>query len=333
MREQSLRDFIRSLTDRLSLTMVLCLTFSSANAATTLVDFPIGYSSNGGTYGFISLVQQQRLLEQQGIRPQFIYIGGIQITQAFVAGDILMEIVAAASPIRAAAHGTDLRFVGGVMDREVLTLITNPSVKTPADLKNTTLAIDRLGDYSDFLARAVLAKLNLTPEKDVTLLQIGSQTSRFAAVKSGLVQATFVGPPLTLLARQAGLNLLVDLANLGIPSSSASFVVLRSTQQRHGSEIYKVLSAMGKALRLYKANQEAAIKGLAQFMQLKDQAALEDTWRVHARLYKDIPSPSVEGIRVVKDFLGKTDPNIDKLPMTSLIDTQYMNQLEKESGK
>ena len=68
-------------------------------------------------------------------------------------------------------------------------------------------------------------------------------------------------------------------------------------------------------------------------MQLKDQAALEDTWRVHARLYKDIPSPSVEGIRVVKDFLGKTDPNIDKLPMTSLIDTQYVNQLEKESGK
>jgi len=36
---------------------------------------------------------------------------------------------------------------------------------------------------------------------------------------------------------------------------------------------------------------------------------------------------------VVKDFLGKTDPNIDKLPMTSLIDTQYVNQLEKESDK
>ena len=202
MRTKFLPDFIHSLICWLSLTLVLLLIFSSANAATTLVDFPIGYSSNGGTYGFISLVQQQRLLEQQGIRPQFIYIGGIQITQAFIAGDILMEIVAAASPIRAAAHGTDLRFVGGVMDREVLTLITSPAIKTPADLKNTKLAIDRLGDYSDFLARAVLTKLNLTPEKDVTLIQIGSQTSRFAAVKSGLVQATFVGPPLTLLAKQ-----------------------------------------------------------------------------------------------------------------------------------
>ncbi|HUK41598.1 MAG TPA: ABC transporter substrate-binding protein [Candidatus Acidoferrales bacterium] len=333
MRNPSLADFIRGFTRRLFFPIVLCLVFSPADAATTLVDFPIGYSSNGGTYGFIGLVQQQRLLEQQGIRPQFIYIGGIQITQAFIAGDILMEIVAAASPIRAAAHGTDLRFIGGAMDREVLTLVTSPAIKTPADLKNTKLAIDRLGDYSDFLARTVLGKLNLIPEKDVTLIQIGSQTSRFAAVKSGLVQATFVGPPLTLLAQQAGLNLLVDLASLGIPSSSASFVVLRSTQQRRGSEIYRALAALGKGLRLYKANKDAAIKGLAQFMQLKDQAALEDTWRVHARLYKDVPSPSVEGIKVVKDFLGKTDPSIDKLSMTSLVDTQYVNQLEREIDK
>jgi len=317
----------------LSPLVVLYVIGSSANAAAPLVDFPIGYSSNGGTYGFIGLVQQQRFLEQQGIRPQFVYIGGPQITQAFIAGDILMEIVAAASPIRAAAQGVEVRFVGGVMDREVLTLITNSAIKTPADLKNSKLAIDRLGDYTDFLARTVLNKLNLIPEKDVSLVQIGSQTSRFAAVKSGVVHATFVAPPLTLLARQAGLNLLVDLANLGIPSSSASFVVLRGTQQRHGSEIYKVLATMGKALRIYKTNKEAAVRGLSQFMQLKDPVVLEETWRVHARLYKDIPSPSSEGVRVVKDFLGKTDPSVNKLTTSDLIDMQYVNQLEKETDR
>ncbi|HXL08695.1 MAG TPA: hypothetical protein VN966_00560, partial [Candidatus Bathyarchaeia archaeon] len=98
----------QKLTYWLSPLVVLYVIGSSANAAAPLVDFPIGYSSNGGTYGFIGLVQQQRLLEQQGIRPQFVYIGGPQITQAFIAGDILMEIVAAASPIRAAAQGAEV---------------------------------------------------------------------------------------------------------------------------------------------------------------------------------------------------------------------------------
>jgi len=323
----------RSLTRSLYLFVALCLTGFSANAATPLIDFPIGYSSNGGTYGFIGLVQQQHLLEQRGIRPQFIYIGGPQITQAFVAGDILMMIVAAASPIRAAAQGADLKFVGGVMDKEILTLITDPAIKSPAELKGAKLAIDRLGDYTEFLARTVLAKLNLMPEKDVSLIQIGSQTSRFAALKSGAVQATFVAPPLTLLAKRAGLNLLVDLASLGIPSSSASFVVLRATQQRHGSEVYKVLSAMGEALRIYKANKEAAIKGLAQFMHIKDPAVLEETWRVHAALYKDVPSASVDGVRVVKEFLGKSDANVAKLATNNLIDMQYVARLDKEIEK
>jgi ABC-type nitrate/sulfonate/bicarbonate transport system substrate-binding protein len=303
------------------------------SAAGALTDFPIAYSSNSGTYGFIGLVQQQHLLEQQGIRPQFVYIGGPQVTQALIAGDVLMEIVAAASPIRAAAQGAEIRFIGGVMDREVLTLITNSTIKTPADLKNAKLAIDRLGDYTEFLARTVLNKLNLAPEKEVSLIQIGSQTSRFAAVKSGAVQATFVAPPLTLMARQAGLNLLMDLADLGIPSSSASFVVLRRAQQQHGDEIRKVLLALGKGLRLYKTSKEAAIKGLAQFMHVKDPAVLEETWRVHAPLYKDVPAPSVDGIRVVKEFLGKTDPNVNRLSLGEIIDTQYVIQLEREIDK
>ena len=306
---------------------------SASHAATPLTDFPIGYSSNGGTYGFIGLVQQQRLLEQQGIRPQFVYIGGPQITQAFIAGDVKMMIVAAASPVRAAGQGAEVKFVGGVMDKEVLTLITSAAIKSPAELKGATLAIDRLGDYTEFLARTVLGKLNLVPEKDVSLIQIGAQTSRFAALKSGIVHATFVAPPLTLLAKQAGLNLLVDLASLGIPSSAASFVVLRATQQRQGGEVYKVLSAMGKALRMYKANKEAAMKGLAQFMQIKDPAVLEETWRVHAPLYRDVPAPAVDGVRVVKDFLARSDPNVAKLVTANLIDSQYVSQLEKEIEK
>ena len=123
--------------------------------ATAQVDFPIGYVSRGGTYAFISLIEQHKLLEQEGIRPTFVYIGGPQVSQALVSGDIRMAIVAAASPIRAAAHGADLRFVGGVTDKEVASFVAESSIKTPAELKGTRLAIDRLGDYSDFRARKV----------------------------------------------------------------------------------------------------------------------------------------------------------------------------------
>jgi ABC-type nitrate/sulfonate/bicarbonate transport system substrate-binding protein len=167
-------------------------------------DFPIGYSSLGGTYAFIALIEEQRLLEQEGIRPQFIYIGGPQITQALIAGDIRMAIVGGASPVRAAAQGAELRFIGGVTDKENITIVTDAKITKPAELKGTRMAIDRLGDYSDFRARKVLERYGLEAQKDVILLQIGGQTGRFAALRSGQVQSTFVAPPLTLIAKKAG---------------------------------------------------------------------------------------------------------------------------------
>jgi NitT/TauT family transport system substrate-binding protein len=296
-------------------------------------EFPIGYVSRGGTYAFISLIEQHKLLEQEGIKPTFVYIGGPQVSQALISGDIRMAIVAAASPIRAAAHGADLRFVGGVTDKEVASFVTAANIKTPADLKGTRLAIDRLGDYSDFRARKVLEIFGLQAQKDVTLLQIGAQTARFAALRSGQVQSTFVVPPLTLVARKAGLRELADLGELGFPSSSGAFVVMQSTIERQPREILGVLRAVAKAIRIYKTDKEQGIGAIAQFMRLNDREALEETWRMNANVLKDDPSPPVAGIRVVRDFLAQTDPEVKKMNLESFITTQFTDRLLKESVK
>jgi ABC-type nitrate/sulfonate/bicarbonate transport system substrate-binding protein len=297
------------------------------------IDFPIGYVSRGGTYAFISLIEQRKLLEQEGIKRTFVYIGGPQVSQALISGDIRMAIVAAASPIRAVAHGSDLRFIGGVTDKEVASFVTAANIKTPADLKGTRLAIDRLGDYSDFRARKVLEMFGLQAQKDVTLLQIGAQTARFAALKNGHVQSTFVVPPLTLVARKSGLRELADLGELGFPSSSGAFVVMQSTIEKNPKEIYGVLRAVAKAIRIYKAEKEEALGAIAQFMRLNDLEALEETWRMNAKVLKDIPSPPVAGIRVVRDFLAQTDPEVKKMNLESFIATQFTDRLQREGVK
>lgn len=306
---------------------------ASVSPAAAQVDFPIGYVSRGGTYAFIRLIEQHKLLEQEGIKPTFVYIGGPQVSQALISGDIRMAIVAAASPIRAAAHGSDLRFIGGITDKEVAGFVAAANIKTPADLKGTRLAIDRLGDYSDFRARKVLEIFGLQAQKDVTLLQIGAQTARFAALQNGHVQSTFVVPPLTLVARKSGLRELADLGELGFPSSSGAFVVMQSTVERQPREIYGVLRAVVKAIRIYKNDKEQALGAIAQFMRLNDREALEETWRMNAKVLKDIPSPPTAGIRVVRDFLAQTDPEVKKMNLESFITTQFTDRLQKEGVK
>lgn len=294
--------------------------------------FPIGYSSLGGTYAFISLIEEQRLLEQEGIRPTFIYIGGPQITQALVSGDIRMAIVAGASPVRAAAQGADLKFIGGVTDKENITIIADAKITKPADLKGTRMAIDRLGDYTDFRARKVLERYGLEAQKDVVLLQIGGQTGRFAALRTGQVQSTFVSPPLTLIAKKAGFRSLIDLADLGFPSTSGSIVVMKSTIERNEKEVYGVLRAITRALRLFKTNREQAIRSLSRFLKVNDPEALEETFQSHAKIFQDIPAPAVAGIRMVKDFLGLSDPKVARLNVDDIIDMRFADRLKRELG-
>lgn len=75
----------------LSISVLLILfVASSILPVAAEVEFPIGYVSRGGTYAFISLIEQHK--------PTFVYIGGPQVSQALISGDIRMAIVAAASP-------------------------------------------------------------------------------------------------------------------------------------------------------------------------------------------------------------------------------------------
>jgi len=309
----------------------LCLgIFQALRPAIAQVDFPIGYSSLGGTYAFISLIEEQRLLEQEGIRPTFIYIGGPQITQALVSGDIRMAIVAGASPVRAAAQGADLKFIGGVTDKENITIIADAKITKPADLKGTRMAIDRLGDYTDFRARKVLERYGLEAQKDVVLLQIGGQTGRFAALRTGQVQSTFVAPPLTLIAKKAGFRSLIDLADLGFPSTSGSIVIMKSTAERNEKEAYGVMRAITRALRLFKTNRAQAIRSLSRFMKVNDPEALEETFQSHAKIFQDIPAPAVAGIRMVKDFLGQSDPKVARLNVDDIVDMRFADRLKRE---
>jgi ABC-type nitrate/sulfonate/bicarbonate transport system substrate-binding protein len=319
-------------TAQISILVFILIPFSVCPIAAQ-IDFPIGYVSRGGTYAFISLIEHHKLLEEEGIRPTFVYIGGPQVSQALIAGDIRMAIVAAASPIRAAAHGAELRFVGGVTDKEVASLVSASNITSPADLKGTRMAIDRLGDYSDFRARKVLEIFGLQAQKDVALLQIGAQTARFAALRTGQVQSTFVVPPLTLVARKAGLRELADLGELGFPSSSGAFVVMQSTVERNPKEITAVLRAVAKAIRIYKTDKEAALAAIAKFMKLNDREALEETWQMNAKVLKDIPSPPVAGIKVVKDFLAQSDLEVKKMNLEAFIVPQFAERLQKEGVK
>jgi ABC-type nitrate/sulfonate/bicarbonate transport system substrate-binding protein len=62
-------------------------------------------------------------------------------------------------------------------------------------LKGTKAAISRFGSTSELAIRFALEKNGLIPGKDVTIVQLGDQSTRFAALTGGSVQPTLISPP------------------------------------------------------------------------------------------------------------------------------------------
>ena len=129
--------------------------------------------------------------------------GGREAVQALISRDVTMLQQGSAGVILAWAQGAkDLGRHRRHRQQARLRLRQPPRrSKSPADLKGKRIAISQLGASTDFIARVALRQLGLS-DKDVTLLGLGAQGERWAALAGGHVDASVFQPPVTLRARK-----------------------------------------------------------------------------------------------------------------------------------
>ena len=101
-------------------------------------------------------------------------------------------------------------------------------IARPDQLKGKAVAVSRVGSSSDFATRYALEKYGLVPDKDVSILQIGSQPARFAALEAGKIHGIMVSIPVTARAAKAGFNTLADLQMLGLEYQHTALAVTQN---------------------------------------------------------------------------------------------------------
>ena len=94
-----------------------------------------------------------------------------------------------------------------------LAFITSPDVKTYADLKGKSLALDALSTGFAFVLYEMLARNGLT-KADYTMATVGATPARWESVKAGTHAGTLTIEPFTSIARNQGFNILDTSTNL-----------------------------------------------------------------------------------------------------------------------
>ena len=141
------------------------------------------YSSVNPHALLVSLAEKRGLFSKYGLSSIVVYIpGGSTVVQTMMSGDIDLGQLTGAPGVAANLRGADIVYIAMTDDRMGYQLATRRDIKSAADLKGKRLGISRFASSSDFGTRTLLKRLGIDP-KDTTILQIGNETERLAALQ------------------------------------------------------------------------------------------------------------------------------------------------------
>ena len=159
------------------------------------------------SYLAAGVAAKKGFFKEEGLDVEIIRMNANVAMSALIAGECDYTMIFA-SVIRAAMRGIPLKVIAVLIDSPPYAFIAKPELTNLKALKGKTIGIGVFGSSNDVVARMMLERSGIDPDKETKLIAFGSDGARFAAVKEGLVDAAIIAPPADSQARKIGLNVL-----------------------------------------------------------------------------------------------------------------------------
>lgn len=277
----------------------------------------------------IFFMKEARLFEKHGLDAEVIVVQGSGIaSKALIGGSIHISPIATPTVLHADLSGADLVILAHTMPGVIQSLMVKPEIKRPEDLKGKKIGVTPYGSLTDFLVRNVVKKKGLNPDKDVALLQIGSDNERLAALRHGSVDGAALSHPSYLLAQRMGFSLLWDFSKeLDYPWSEIA--TRRAIIQKDRDLVLSYMKAHIEGIALFKRDREMGKRAIRKTLKLADEELVGDAYELFARLRLAAPYPNVKGMRTSFEHVAQTRPDVWHHKPEEFVDSSFVEELEK----
>jgi NitT/TauT family transport system substrate-binding protein len=291
----------------------------------------IAYTGISGSQLPTWVAYEQGFFRKYALDVQLIFVeGGSLGVQTLVSGDVTAAAVAGASVIQSNLQGSGLVMIAGFLNTMDYQFIVSKDITNPEHLKGKTLAVSRFGSSSDFATRYTIERYGLSPEKDVTIVQIGSQPARFAALETGKIHGAMVSIPLTAKARKMGLNALADLQMLGLEYQHTGLAVTQALIKSKPELVRNITKAFVEAIHYMKTHRKESLAILQKYLKNDDMEALQETYEaIGLTLIPEKPYPTMKGIQIMLREMGAKDPKVASAKADQFVDLSFISELDK----
>jgi len=246
--------------------------------------------------------------------------------QALVAGQLDMFVGGASTGINSVITDTPLKIVS--MNSVILDdiLVCQKDIKTAADVKGKSIAISTFGGTSHGSALIVIKGLGLTT-KDVTITQVGGESTRIAALKGGSVPCGLVGSDNAKVMIAAGFNGVFDETTAKLQWGRSGLMARSDFIAKNPNTVLDVVASVLEAQQYMWTNTADATAKYAEFSQKKPDDA-----KVAMEGFKAYGSRSMQftedALILPRDVLATVNPAVANVKIADSYDLGFLKKLE-----
>jgi NitT/TauT family transport system substrate-binding protein len=291
----------------------------------------IAYSSISGAYTGIWVAHDAGFFAKEGLDDQIIFIpSATQLAQVLVAGDVDIASLGGGPAMAASLSGADIKVFGNNVNKLIFSLHTKPEVKSIDELRGKRIAVSRFGSAADIAARHALRKFNLDPQKDVILMQLGTMSNMFGALKSGAVEASMVSPPTQFMSEKVGFKELVSVTDMDLAYPNPAMAVAGELIRKKPDLIDRFMRAYVRGVHRARNDKESTVRTLAKYTTITDTALLNRTYEFYLnKVLERAPYINMQGMQNALDDVARTVPSAKNAKPEQFVDLRFLDRLEK----
>jgi NitT/TauT family transport system substrate-binding protein len=290
----------------------------------------IAYSSISGNMAPLWVTHEKGFFRKYGLNVQLVLVeGGSRAGQTLAFGDVSFAQMSGAGVIQSNLKGADVVMIAGVLNTMNYQFIVDKNIQRPDQLKGKALAVSRFGSSSDYATRFALDKYGLIPDKDVRIVEIGTQPDRFAALENGRVQGVMLEVPQSLQAKKMGFRVLANLKMLGLEYQHTGLATTRSLIKSQPDLVRNVMKAYVEGIHYYKTQRNESLAVLAKYLKTTNAEALKEIYEdVGLVLVPTKPYPTLKGIDAMLQEMGGKGAILQTLRPEQFVDLTFVKELD-----
>ena len=296
---------------------------------TTPLKLTMSYSNLTPDQWPVFIAEDLGLFAQHGLDLDLRQIDSSTGVAALIAGETQAAAIGGSEVMAAATEGADLAIIAGLTKTFSFRFMAPKDVQRVEDLRGKRVGVSRFGSSSDVATRLALQRLNLAPNRDVEIVQVGSLSARIQALESGAIQGGVAQPPDTARLAKTGNHVLFDVSDLNLPAATSTIAARRDDLTARRPALQAMIDAMTEALAVHRNDPEAAKAVLGRWLNQEDPEALQEAWEFYVqKIFPHVPRMEVAQLEAARAIIAEENPRIASYDVTKLIDNSLAESAE-----